>query len=92
MGEHAAEKDAHRPNGCCDHHMHIADGSCHCDTVREALRGALTPGLMDMLVVRFPAWESDTGGYRYAEFVDRIAGIVADAGCVLPPAEPEAAS
>lgn len=51
----------------------------------DALREALTPPMMEMLRTRFPAWANDSGGYRYAEFIDRIAGIVAEAGCVIPP-------
>lgn len=30
-GENDAHNDAHRPNGCCDYHRHIADGCCHCE-------------------------------------------------------------
>jgi hypothetical protein len=44
----------------------------------ETVREALTPPMMEMLRIRFPAWANDSGGYRYAEFIDRVAGIVAE--------------
>lgn len=32
MSDHTeTAESAHRPNGCCDYHRHIADGCCHCE-------------------------------------------------------------
>lgn len=47
---------------------------------KDALVAVLAEPLRDMLETRFPAWANDSGGYRYVEFIDRVAGIAAEAG------------
>lgn len=49
----------------------------------DRVRAALTEPMTEMLRVRFPSWASDEGGNRYEEFIDRVAGIAVEAGCVV---------